>query len=208
MKFSHAQNSFWLLQMVQLVYLALVDLFGTSPKSWVRFGPLNKSFSAIHTLHASLTNQENIIKGMKSQRNRYFGMRIWAINFMLPWFISIIRIWNIPYADFGGQITRSQQVWIRRMKYNWPTCTRMSRKCFDQFTIVYLYNMYVMITSRGSRIFSISRKWNCICRSCRRRELSTKSCLVLNEFVFLWLENSFLSDVITINVQPRIGRIM
>ena len=40
MKFSHVQNSFWLLQMVQLLYLALGDLFGTSPKSWVRFGPL------------------------------------------------------------------------------------------------------------------------------------------------------------------------
>ena len=70
------------------------------------------------------------------------------------------------------------------MENDGPTCTCMSRKSFYQFTIIYLYNMYVMITSRGRCIFSISRKWNCISWSCSGRKLSTKSCLVLNEFIW------------------------
>ena len=96
------------------------------------------------------------------------------------------------------------------MENDGPTCTCMSRKSFYQFTIIYLYNMYVMITSRGRCIFSISRKWNCISWSCSGRKLSTKSCLVLNEFIWngskIRLEHLTRISIIAISSKTSISR--
>ena len=70
-------------EFVLIVTNGAVGIFGLSGSFWDQSQILSsfwtaeiRHYFAIHMLHASLTNQENIIKGMKSQRNRYFGMRI------------------------------------------------------------------------------------------------------------------------------------